>query len=320
MKYRSNQVNEFQNAKYGKNYEALTESEFVTAHGSKPWDLVNEILRRFDTLHYRVTSPEGSDLFGNFHLKLQHTEKDDLEIEFNHLSSGERVLMALVASVYKSAANKHFPDLLLLDEVDASLHPSMMKNMLDVIESIFLRQDVKVILITHSPTTIALAPDDAIHVMNRSGRRRIEKKSKQDALAILTQGYATIEQGLKLFDELTSAGLAVVTEGHNASLIEKALELNGIRDVEVLNGVEGISGKNQLKTIYQFLSKTKHQNRVLFVWDCDVSFSLPEENNTYPFVLPRNEDNTLVRTGIENAFPQSLFDNFIKTINDQMAR
>lgn len=53
---------------------------------------------------------------------------------------------------------------------------------------------------------------------------------------------------------------------------------------------------------------------MLFVWDCDVSFSLPEENNTYPFVLPRNEDNTLVRTGIENAFPQSLFDNFIKTI------
>ena len=41
-------------------------------------------------------------------------QKTNLEIEFSNLSSGERVLMALVASVYKSSGDKHFPDLLLL--------------------------------------------------------------------------------------------------------------------------------------------------------------------------------------------------------------
>lgn len=64
--------------------------------------------------------------------------------------------MALVASIYKSSSDGAFPDILLLDELDASLHPSMIKNMIGVIEDIFLEQGIKVILVTHSPSTIAL--------------------------------------------------------------------------------------------------------------------------------------------------------------------
>ncbi len=313
IKFRRNQVNDFENEKYGKNYDAVTEEEFITLHGPKPWDLVNEILTTFDTLDYRVSSPEGSDQFGDYQLKLIHTVKPNLEIDFDHLSSGERVLMALVASVYKSSADLHFPDLLLMDEVDASLHPSMMKNMLEVIGNIFLKQGVKVILVTHSPTTIALAPEDSIFVMNKSGQNRIEKKSKSEALEILTQGFATIEQGIKLFDEVARSGVVIITEGYNTSVISKALELNGISDVEVLSGIEGASGKNQLKTIYQFISKTNHQSKVLFVWDCDVNHSLGEENNTFPYSISHNSSNTLAKKGIENAFPETLFSNFIKT-------
>lgn len=315
VKYRSNQVNEFENEKYGKNYEILSEQEFIKVHGKKPWELINQILETFDTLHYKINSPEGSDYFGTFQLKLKHTEKENLEIEFNSLSSGEKILMALVASVYKSSTDNHFPDILLLDEVDASLHPTMMKNMLKVIENIFLKQGVKVILVTHSPTTIALAPAESIYVMNPSGRNRIEKKTNQEALTILTQGFATIEQGLKLFDEIARSSLTIITEGNNTLLISKALELHGVNEVEVLSGVEGISGKNQLKTIFDFLSKTAHANKVIFVWDCDVSHGRQASNNTYPYTLPRNEENTIAKKGIENIFPASLFDDFKKIIH-----
>ena len=314
VKYLGNQVNEFQSQKHGKYYEWVSEEEFLAVHGEKPWDLVNKILEGFDTLKYRVTSPEGSDYFGNFHLKLKHTEKPDLEIEFSSLSSGERVLMALVASVYKSAADSHFPDVLLLDEVDASLHPSMMKNMLDVIERIFLDQGVKVVLVTHSPTTIALAPESAIFVMNRVGHNRIEKKSKQEALAILTEGFATLEEGLKLFDQVAKANLTVITEGYNTAFIEKALAIYGVTDVEVLSGVEGSSGKSQLRTIFQFFAKAKHDKKVVFVWDCDAAMGLEPENNTFPLTIPRNAANTLATNGIENAFQPELFDGFTKTI------
>lgn len=318
VKYYRNQVNEFANEKHGKDYKVLREEEFITAHGEKPWDLINKILETFDTLKYKVSSPEGSDCFASFQLKLKHTEKENLEIEFSSLSSGEKILMALVASVYKSSSDGHFPDILLLDEVDASLHPSMMKNMLEVIENIFLKQGVKVILVTHSPTTIALAPEESIYVMNRSGKNRIEKKSKQDALTVLTQGFATIEQGLKLFDEVAKSQLTIITEGYNTSLISKALELYDVQNVEVLSGVEGVSGKNQLKTLFDFLSRTDHANKVIFVWDCEVNINEQPANNTHPYVLLRNTDNTIATKGIENMFPESMFDNFktITTLSD----
>lgn len=315
IKYRGNQVNEFENEKHGKDYEVLDEQEFFSVHGEKPWDLVNKILEEFDTMQYKINSPEGSDYFGSFQLKMKHTEIDDLEIDFGSLSSGEKILMALVASIYKSSSDKHFPDILLLDEVDASLHPSMMKNMLGVIENVFLKQGVKVILVTHSPTTIALAPEDSIFVMNRAGLNRIEKKSKPDALTILTQGFATIEQGLKLFDQVAKSNLTIITEGKNTLLIKKALVLYEITDVEVLAEVEGISGKNQLKTLFDFLSRTDHSNKVIFVWDCDVTFNLQESKNTFPYILPHNAENIISKKGIENIFPSSLFDNFKKTIS-----
>lgn len=314
VKYRNNEVNEFENEKYGKNYEVLSEADFIKLHGEKPWDMVNKILRVFDTLQYQITSPEGLNIFENFQLTLKHIERENLSIDFSTLSSGEKILMALVASVYKSSADRHFPDILLLDEVDASLHPSMMKNMLDVIRDVFLKQQVKVFLVTHSPTTIALAPEESIYVVNRSGSNRIEKKSKSDALSILTQGFATLEQGLKIFDEVARSNLTIITEGNNSRLVSVALSLHGVNDVEVLSGVEGASGKNQLKTLFDFLSRTNHRNKVIFVWDCDVTYTLEPSGNTFPYILAHNPENNIAKAGIENMFPESLFDGFKKTI------
>lgn len=310
IKYKQNKLNEYENNIYSKAYNVLSEEEFTKLHGEKPWDVANSILETFDTLKYKFNSPEGLDIFSNYQLKLIHIEKENLNIDFNSLSSGEKVLMALVASVYKSTADNHFPDILLLDEVDASLHPSMMKNMLGVIENIFLKQDVKVILVTHSPTTIALAPEESVYVMNRSGLDRIEKKSKNDALNILTEGFATLEQGLTLFDEAAKSPITLITEGRNTNLISKALELHGISGVEVLKGIEGTTGKNQLKTLYDFFIKVEHTNIVIFVWDSDVTTIPESKKNTNAFRLTCNKDNTIAKKGIENQFDESLFDKF----------
>jgi predicted ATPase len=277
-KYTQNSIREFENEKKGKNHTILSDNEFITLHGEKPWDLVNQILETFDSMQYRVNSPEEVGYFESYQLKLLHTEKEDLQVDFTALSSGEKILMALVASIYKASSDGLFPDILLLDEVDASLHPSMMRNMLNVIEKIFLKQGVKVILVSHSPTTIALSPEASIFIMNKSGINRIEKKSKQEALSILTQGYATIDEGLKLFDEITKNNITIITEGKNTLLIKKALELFNINDIDIITGIEAISGKSQLKTLFDFLSKTNHNNKVIFIWDCDVNYNLNEEN------------------------------------------
>lgn len=315
VKYRSNQVNQYKNEKNGKNYSVLSEKDFLDQHGEKPWELANRILKAFDTLTYKFGSPEGSDIFGNYKLELIHTEKPDLIVEFDKLSSGERTLMALVASIYKASSDDVFPDVLLLDEIDASLHPSMIKNMLSVIHDVFLPEAVKVILITHSPTTIALSPEESIFVMSSSGTNRIEKKSQKEALSILTQGYATIDEGLRFFDEIAKSDLTIITEGYNTRFILKALELNGIYGVDVLQGIEGASGKNQLKTLFDFFSKMDHKNKVLFVFDCDVSYHLEPCGNTFHFTFARNPENSIAVSGIENLFDSSLFDGFTTTIS-----
>ncbi|MFB3041019.1 MAG: ATP-binding protein [Nitrososphaerales archaeon] len=193
-KYQRNRFNAFQNKEDGLNLPALEEDEFRQKLGEKPWVLINEILRGFDSLDYEITSPEGTDYFANYQIKLQSRSDLGLRIDFANLSSGEQVLMALVAAVYKTVSDKHFPELLLLDEIDSSLHPSMLKNLLDVIEEVFLSRDVTVLLVTHSPTTIALAPEDSIFVMSKQGPERLEKATRSAALDVLTQGFATLER------------------------------------------------------------------------------------------------------------------------------
>lgn len=314
IRYSTNKYHKFLNETEGKTFDVLSEEKFEKLYGRKPWVIINEILATFESLKYRVNSPEGLDIFGYYQLKLEHVDKPGLLVDFSNLSSGERILMALVASVYKSSSDQYFPDLLLLDEVDASLHPSMMRNMLDVIEAVFLKNGVKVLLVSHSPTTLALTPESSVFIMNRSGPKRIEKKSKEEALKILTEGFATIDQGLSLFDEIARTPVTLVTEGHNAKILRRAFELWEVEGVEIVDGVEHISGKNQLKTLFDFLSKTNHQNKAVFVWDCDVSFKLQETNLTYPYIIARNTDNSLARKGIENAFPEHLFEGLVKTI------
>lgn len=320
IKYDRNQMNEYQNEKHDKQLPVLNESQFVSKNGEKPWDVLNKVLSKFDSLDYVVSSPEGSDVFSNFQLKLIHTKKENLKVDFSSLSSGERVLMALVASVYKAASDNIFPDILLLDELDASLHPSMMKNMLAVIKDIFLDKGIKVILVTHSPTTIALAPEESIFVMAKDGIDRISKKTQQDALRILTEGFATLDEGIMIFDEAVQNTLSIISEGKNTVLIQKALDFYNVIGVKVITGLEDASGKKQLKTLFDFFWRATHKNKVIFVWDCDANEyrNLPDQNHTFPYVFEQNNENTISRSGIENLFSNDKFNNLIKTITDSM--
>ena len=135
--------------------------------------------------------------------------------------------------------------------------------------------------------------------MNPSGYNRLVHSNRSEALEILTEGFATLEQGLKLFDEVARSELTIVTEGRNTRLIRAALRHLGVDNVDILDGIENISGKNQLSTLFQFFKSTPHNNKLLFVWDCDVNHNQTAGNNTFPFTLPKNPDNTLAEKGIE---------------------
>jgi predicted ATPase len=86
-----------------------------------------------------------------------------------------------------------FPELIILDEPDAHLHPEMTKLLIDVLEETFVKKyKIKVIITTHSPSTIALSPIKSIYELRNNNNSGLIKISKDDALKLLTGFIPTL--------------------------------------------------------------------------------------------------------------------------------
>lgn len=185
-----NHYKAFRNEKYNDKYEVLTDEEFIETYGPKPWDLINSMLEKA-SLPYRVNNPEGENRESDFHLVLSDPEKG-ITIDVNDLSTGEKVLMSLALAIYNTTEHNHKPQVLLLDEPDAPLHPEYSQVLLSAIyESIVQQAKVKVVITTHNPTTVALAPEESIFKMDRDLGKPV-KITKNEALNILTKDLDNI--------------------------------------------------------------------------------------------------------------------------------
>lgn len=180
-----NQYKVFRNEKYNDKYEVLSDEEFIGIYGPKPWELINSMLEKA-SLPFRVNNPEGQDRESDFHLVLSDPERG-ITIDVNDLSTGEKVLMSLALAIYNTTEHNHKPQVLLLDEPDAPLHPEYSKVLLSAIyESIVIQANVKVVITTHNPTTVALAPKDSLFKMDRQLGVPV-KITKSQAINILTK-------------------------------------------------------------------------------------------------------------------------------------
>jgi energy-coupling factor transporter ATP-binding protein EcfA2 len=181
-------------AKAGVQHLSITDEAFLSTYGPPPWDLLNETLSLVG-LGYRFEPPAGTEEDLQYEVRLIHIETGD-QIPVAALSSGEKTLLAVAMSLYTGSRLGdaiELPKVLLLDESDASLHPSMVRSLLRVVDEIFVqRYGVKVIMTTHSPTTVALASDDALYTMRRVGSPRLKHVSRDDALSSLLVGLPTL--------------------------------------------------------------------------------------------------------------------------------
>ncbi len=307
-----------------------------TQNYQNPLKIFNDVLKKYSCNDFlfvenkKIKDAEPRDIlslgettsekFKKHLIQLKLVNPEGLEIDVEQLSSGEKTLLALSSFVYKNTYNRKLSGMyredivLLLDEIDTNLHPSMVKQMLEVIKDVFVGEyKYDVIMVTHSPTTIALAPEGSVFVMRRKNDvgKRLEQTTNEYAVNTLTEGFATLDKGIHLFDQVAREKISIITEGNNTQYIEKALSFyyEG-DDIGILTGAEGRSGKNILKTLFQLFTRFNHNNKVIFVFDCDTAqemSSLKDENNTYAFVFEKNEENDKVKKGIENLFPKERF-------------
>lgn len=279
--------------------------------GEAPWDVFNRAMEQAG-LQFRVKIPTDFEPITVPLYKYDTSER----ILWQNLSSGEKVLIRLASWIFAYEAKKGaFPRLLMLDEPDSPLHPSMIKNLFGVIEGLLVKErGVRVIMTTHSPTAVAFAPDDSLfELKNTKDVTSVEPITKENAIELLSEGLVTLQKGTQIFDALGNKEAYILSEGRNSVYIQKALDLYGIKNVGIIEGMEDVSGKAQLKAIFDFLCAIPHDKKIIIVWDCDVTTQVVESGNTYPFFFAKNDKNRIAQKGIENLFDESLFDGFTNT-------
>lgn len=168
----------------------LDDEAFTKRYGEAPWEFVNSILHRL-CLPYKVTNPMGTKRDTTFNFKLTHKDSG-INISTNDLSTGEKTLMSLALAIYNSTSIGDRAEILILDEPDAPLHPSMSKMMLEIVEEeIVKKHGIPVLLSTHSPTTIACAPANALYKISSLEKAPVQC-NLQDSMRILTYGIPNL--------------------------------------------------------------------------------------------------------------------------------
>ena len=246
----------------------------------------------------------------------------DAKYDLSNLSSGEKILMALCMVSFNQRVGMHTPKLLLLDEVDALLHPSMVKALAKTLKSLFVSKGIPVLMTSHSPMTVATLDDEDVFRVSRTcGHVKISTVNKSDAIIELSEGVATADMGLRIA-ACEESKVTILTEGNNAKHLKKWSELHYPESVRVFEGLENHTSKNQLLMYGRLLSKMNLNTHFVIVWDCDAKnvasklrSELVSNSPITPFVFMQRPENTIAKSGIENNYEDSLLQPYAKTIS-----
>ena len=294
-----------------------------------PWETLRAILSDMrdaasgdGLFNFDFSDPEGYELhIGNyeqFSFKAEMTNRTTgAQYELDSLSSGERVLMALCLASFNQYFGRRRPKLLLLDELDTLLHPSMVAALVSTLKNQFVSKGTKVLMTSHSPMTVAsLGEADIFRAVRTGGHVSVSRTTKSEAINELSDGLATVDVGLRIaaYDE---AKVTILTEGHNAKHLKRWVDLHFPQDVHVFEGLESYSSDGQLLTYGRLLGRVKTNMHFVIVWDCDsaqkadaLRQELPDSTMVTPFVFKRRQENSIARNGIENNYEEEILKPF----------
>lgn len=184
----------------GDDLEALSEPQFLDRYGPPPWEILNDAMATMGLMH-RMSVPaisahrEGLQA-AEFSVSISFERADGTAagLAASDLSTGEFVLLRLAIAVIGSTETlgaAPWPRILLIDEPDAFLHPSMARSLVNLLNDTFVqRMGMTVIMTTHSPTTVALAPQESVYLVTDGGA--LEHVPRDRAVSALLQGVPTV--------------------------------------------------------------------------------------------------------------------------------
>jgi len=180
---------------FGKNNLYVSDEQFL-AENTPPWEIINNVLHEnhldfeFQNLELTDFDPEGA-----VPIFLRKTSNNSF-IQSENLSSGEKMILGLILKLFlvdNYNGQISYPEIILLDEPDAYLHPQMTKLMIDVLQNSFVEKlNIRIFLTTHSPTTVALVPEGSLFEMKNGTQTSLTSVEKDYALKILTGFLPTL--------------------------------------------------------------------------------------------------------------------------------
>lgn len=291
----------------------------------KPHELINKLFKKYNFDYFSMMNPyeeiikeNSTDLnITKDKVALRFKGKRGEIVDYKFLSSGEQLIVRLIIWSMVRDHNGNRINTIAIDEPDAHLHPKMCKMMIEILEEMSKPtkeggNNLRIIITTHSPSTVAYAPKDSLFVMERDneGNRTIRQTNNNEALRVLSDGFITLDEGLHILDSLGEKELTIFTEGNNTTYINKAIKLLSpeiVSRINIIDNLKNLTGHTQLTTYFELFKRVPHQKKVLFIYDCDVKTKLDEENDSFYYIFDKNLKNTKVKKGIENMFNENLF-------------
>jgi energy-coupling factor transporter ATP-binding protein EcfA2 len=170
---------------------ALTDDEFKEKYGQSPVAQINDYIA--PDFCFVEPSLAHADKDRDVALVLHNAQ--GVEVSLSALSSGEQLMLGLTTALYNGGTG--LPKVLLFDETASSLHPVLAQKFLQFIREEFVKRlGIKCILVTHSPSLVALAPEDSIFLMDNGSNPPIKLCRRDDAIGALTAGVPTLRVDL----------------------------------------------------------------------------------------------------------------------------
>lgn len=295
LNIKQNSINKFLLSQ-GENVNVFSDEELKQNFGESPIKILNDVLNEYDVNGYEF---RGADLVLDVKKGMENQNIDvylynkngDFQTNLDALSSGEKTLIALAFSIFKLKREKILVNVLLMDELDSALHPSMSKRLVNVLNNYFYKTlKIKIIISSHSPSTIAFSPDDSLYIIKKDkSSQLIHHVSKDEALKELTIGVPSFSINYENRKQVFVESKYDV-EYYNAlynifkDYLNKDISLNFIAsgDVRKNSSGQGISSCDIVKDVTKIL-RNAGNNSVYGIIDWDLAKS--KYDNPYVVTL-----------------------------------
>lgn len=242
----------------------------------RPYQTINRLFGQYNFDYFEMLNPFPDN--GKLNGEIKFQGKGGEIVDYKSLSKGEQVIVQFVIWSYGQDFRGNRLNTMVLDEPDAHLHPSMCKMMVEIFSELSAPKEtggggIRIIITTHSPSTVAFTPEGSLFVMQREGdnTRTIRPTTSEEAVEILSDGIFTFSRAMSNFTmlyESTKQNLVFVEGKTDVKHYTRAMQVLGYDlDVEFFD-------MHDATTLYSFIkvcpAKLFNKKHLIALFDCDI--------------------------------------------------